>query len=288
MGTKKRAVPPAEPSEQELEAAARELVQHGTGLAGSEFKKGLAAKYKKFDKLVLRAAEQLAAKGELHRWSSAKKVRFFTHDPLEMLPVAVREVLNDAPLTEFELAKRVEAAHRGFGDLSKEWLKRALAHGDIHQHPPTPGSKIKRYWTEPDIAGLLKKVIAEIGKVLESPAGRHVAKERVLEVIAQNIGVATQVAGGSSEIALQSFLRALTELTREQPPGALLSVRELRLRVGLDKNTFDSIALELLRKGTITLHHHDFPGSLPDSKRSQLIVDKRGIHYVGIALRSGS
>jgi hypothetical protein len=187
------------------------------------------------------------------------------------------------------LAKHAGSKNRGTQDLVKEWLKGAVARGEVFLYPPAGGSRVKRYWKEPDATALLKKVVTELKKVLESSAGRHVTKERVLDLIAKELGLDARVAGGSSATdERQRFLDGLKEYTREQPKNALLSVRELRPRVGLDKQRFDAIALELQREGIVVLHHHDHPESLAEAERTRLIVGEKGVHYHGIALRSGS
>jgi hypothetical protein len=80
-----------------------------------------------------------------------------------------------------------------------------------------------------------------------------------------------------------AFQKALGLITAANPPGALLSVREVRAAAKLPKDTFDALALNLARHGRIVLHHHDFPSSLSVKERSELIEDLSGTHYVGIA-----
>jgi hypothetical protein len=285
MATRKRGAAIPEPSEQEAEAIARELVKNKSGLAGSEFKKELSSDLKKFDKKIITAAESLASKGELYRWSSARKVRFFETNPLDLLPPTIREVFAKGPTTEAELAKCAEAKHRGTQDLVKEWLKRAVSRGEVFPYPSASGSTAKRYWREPkrpDAAEVLKKIVVALKKALESPAGRHVTRETAIEALAKALGVEVRVVTANAD-KRQKFLAILAQYSKEQPVGALLSIRELRFRAGLDKQQFDTVALELQREGAVTLHHHDHPESDPDP--SQLVVDERGTHYVGIALR---
>ena len=80
-----------------------------------------------------------------------------------------------------------------------------------------------------------------------------------------------------------AVLHALRQLERESPAGALLSVRELRARSGLDKPSFDRAALALASRGRVSLHAHDHAGVLPEGERRALVEDARGVHYVGIA-----
>jgi hypothetical protein len=82
-----------------------------------------------------------------------------------------------------------------------------------------------------------------------------------------------------------TFRKALDAVSTDNPPGALLSVRDVRARARLPKAVFDALALSFASKNLITLHHHDFPSSLSAIERAQLIEDGRGTFYVGIALR---
>jgi hypothetical protein len=82
-----------------------------------------------------------------------------------------------------------------------------------------------------------------------------------------------------------TFRKALGAVTAANPPGALLSVREVRARAGLPKAVFDALALNFASKNLVTLHHHDFPTSLSVTERAQLIEDDKGTFYIGIALR---
>ena len=87
---------------------------------------------------------------------------------------------------------------------------------------------------------------------------------------------------------VEQVRKAIQRMTNEKPPGALLSVRELRGRLALDKDTFDEAVLALHAAARIVLHHHDFPASLGETERGKLVRDARGVHYVGLALRRGA
>lgn len=77
-------------------------------------------------------------------------------------------------------------------------------------------------------------------------------------------------------------LTALRVLASREPSGALLSVRALRRLCSLTKTHFDMVVLRLSRAGRVVLHHHDFPASLPEADRAELIEDERGTYYIGI------
>lgn len=287
MAAKRIVVPPRVYTNEELERVALDLIVQASGLASNDFKKVLAGDLKKADKTVVAAALRLSARRACFRWGSAKKMRFFTEDPFDALALAVKEALSGSPLTEAELKARVEAHHRGFSDLLKEWLKGALARGEVFTHPPAKGSKLKRYGNEPNVDGLLKNVIKQLKLVLASVAGQRIAKTRLLDAIAVELGLAPGSTPATTS-AREHVLLGLYELSLESSVNGLLSLRELRARLPLDKPTFDRVVLELSRDEIVTLHHHDFPTSFSDSERDELVADDRGQYYVGIALRRAS
>jgi hypothetical protein len=68
--------------------------------------------------------------------------------------------------------------------------------------------------------------------------------------------------------------------------GGLLSVREVRGEAGLVKELFDRAALALMKERRVVLHYHDFPASLSDAERQQMVRQQLGekvTYYVGIA-----
>lgn len=286
MAAKRKTTPTRTFSDQELVEVARDLVSKSPGISGSEFKKALGSDLKKEDKRVLAAANLLAARNEFFRWSSARKVRFFLADPWDGLARAVRTAVSEGPLRESDLKYRVESAHRGYGELLKEWMKGALARGELYVHRPTRGSKIKRFGTTPDWAEVLKKATAEFKKVLSTPAGRSHSAVQILQQLAREVGVPDQAASVLVDGGARARLLAeIQEMSARAKSNGLLSIAEVRARVALEKSEFDRWVLALAKEGIVTLHHHDFPSSLSEAERGALVVDPRGTHFVGIALR---
>jgi hypothetical protein len=80
-------------------------------------------------------------------------------------------------------------------------------------------------------------------------------------------------------------------LMKQMDPGAelgtLIGAADLRRRAGLSKEEFDRQSLALARAGHLSLHQHDFPGSLSPERLAELITDGAGRYYVGLALRRG-
>lgn len=80
-----------------------------------------------------------------------------------------------------------------------------------------------------------------------------------------------------------TVLTALRTLASREPSGSLLSLRVLRRLCALSKTEFDQTVLRLSRAGRVVLYHHDFPASLPEADRVELIEDEQGNYYVEIA-----
>jgi len=108
-----------------------------------------------------------------------------------------------------------------------------------------------------------------------TPASIHAA-------IGRAIGFDPAQNPGADDATVRAAVR---ELASREPPGALLSVRGLRSHCALDKPRFDGAVLRLAAAGELSLHHHDFPASLPEAERAALVEDPHGVHYVGVAPR---
>lgn len=86
----------------------------------------------------------------------------------------------------------------------------------------------------------------------------------------------------------KAFLRALSEVEKENPPGALLVVAEVRKRSKLSKEEFDQAALGLADKhgngepGGVVLHYHDWPSSLSEEDRAAMVQDG-DTYFIGVA-----
>jgi hypothetical protein len=83
-------------------------------------------------------------------------------------------------------------------------------------------------------------------------------------------------------------LQSVRALEAREGRGALIPIRKLRAALHLNKERLDAALLGLYADDAVILHHHDYVGSLTESERSELVLDRHGNHYVGVALRGGS
>lgn len=72
--------------------------------------------------------------------------------------------------------------------------------------------------------------------------------------------------------------------------GTLVSIRDLRresARRGLSWSDVEAEVLSGARDFTLSLHRHDFPSSLSDQERADLLRLPDGTYVVGVAIRQG-
>lgn len=291
--SKARAPDVAVPSE-ELVRVVREALAAMPGLKRTQLKKALPKPFQHVHERALSVLREFAARGEIHRWSKGSVERFYVRDPIAVLDDVVPRELVFGPLDARALKDRIELAAMGHGELVKEWLRSALARGVVFEHAPaSPRSKAKRYGREPDMRLLLKTPLAALRKALVGLDARGIARSQVAAALLAELGISAAPPspasnGGTNQGAKRELLDALAKLAAENPPGALLSVRELRRRISMGKGLFDATALSLSKEGAVSLHYHDHPASLPENERNELVQDGRGGHYVGIAPRRGA
>jgi hypothetical protein len=269
---------------EELTAIVREVVARASGVTGAGLKKALPAAAKLAKEQALSVARELASRDELVRWTKGTKECFFERDPIPTLDGLAQEVLSSGPLTEAELKKRISAISPAHVELLSEWKRGALARRVVFEHL----SKPKRLGSAPDIRGALSKPLDALKKSIASLELHGVSRPAVAAVLRTELGLAEPEPLAVSGRPREILLGALRSLVRENPSGSLLSLRELRARVSLDKDVFDATALALSKEGVVVLHHHDYPDSLSASEKRELVQDGRGTSYVGIAPRGWS
>jgi hypothetical protein len=284
---------------EDLQESVREAVFRAPGSTVAQIVKALPASYRGFVVAIRAAAETLADTGKLFRHFKTKATPlFFPAEPMATLDAAIQPRLTDRVLDKDELKRLVEEITPGHGVVLDAWLKRALERGALHEHAPKAKTdKKKRYGRDPDLRKLFAPVFTALRKAREGLDERAIPRQRFAKLLLEELEVSLDGGGatsghdactGANGDARSQFISALAALGAENPRQALLSVRELRSRLGLAKAQFDAVALDLMRDGAISLHHHDHPASLPEVERRQLIQDASGTFYVGIAPRSTS
>lgn len=286
MAAKRRRSAPIPPDD--LAQVVREAAGGAVGLSTEAIKKRLPLPYQRFPRAVVAALGTLERGGALValRRNKSKSPLYFDRGGVDQLDALTRERLS-TPLTKGELRSWLFETAPGYRVVFDAWLKRALTrevlfvHGLARTKQPRFGRE-----PEPEHQVLLRPVLKALRSVVAKADQKGIARRHLAAALLAELGLAGLTKSGATGDGSREFLAALDGLAAEDPANALLPVRLLRRRLSLEKREFDDLALRLAREGIVSLHYHDYPGSLPESERSELVVDARGTHYVGIAPRN--
>lgn len=283
----------------ELSQVVLETLRGETVLApDSEIAKLLPRPYSNAKSHIPTALKALAHQGLVTRMKLDRIWYSAARDPYATIASLVDRWVADEPLEQDTIARRLRRVAPGHERVLGSWLNEAVAEQHLFVHAPSRGRRRKRFGVEPDPRLGLQKTLSALRAELPALAALGVPATSVLAVLQSELGLDGPAHTGleSAELraeqartrrahAERELLEALRLLTAEQPPGALLALRELRARSSLDKWSFDRAVLALSESGKVLLHHHDYPSSLPDIEREALVSDDHGTYYVGVALR---
>jgi hypothetical protein len=285
-------------------------------LIPSKIRQGLTGPYRLPDERLRLLLDELTAQGRVHRFDPSRKggsPRYWTGDLEQYARQAMLRRLSVRPMTSSELKRALKATLRGLPDKRLDQIHGELQRdGAICELPKFPGARVYRFSTRgPDPRDYVQDALQKIYKALakagvtrrqvdEAAQGLLLAGTPFTEVSA-NLGgpLATTGATGQARPLTLSFppddedlgQRILERMTLDSPAaanGALVSLSDLRRSMefqDLDKTAFDQAVLHLAGQGRVALHRHDFPASLSDEEKAEMVPDGRGGYYIGIAQR---
>jgi hypothetical protein len=271
-----------------------EMVQAAPGITAARLKTAVAKRTRPQADEAVALARDLAARGELHRWTKAKTECFYPSDPLAALDAAARSALSPGAMTEPLLKQALKRSLPGHVALYATWRPGAVARQIVFPHEPPAESKHKLFGATADPRLILKPARAALAKCLPLLDRYGVGRDAAASVLLAELGVghgetpATsphEARSGGGSAPRDAVLAAVRATAARQPQGALLRVSSVRSEAGLAKSDFDDAAMALYRDGTIVLHPHDYPTSLSQAERDALVRDESGTHYIGVALR---
>ncbi len=247
-----------------------------------------------------RVLDVLVTRGKLFAVGTAR-ARFYSEtDPSEVAARVVVAAVRERARSKVELAKIVKAELPWLGKIDPV-IAQLLAAGKIFAHPQLrqglPTKAIAKYAREPAPSLPPERFLDETVRALQKAVRKaepHGISIRVLldelrrRFERQIVGGVDAAASTASSADVQRTFAALQALSAREPGAGLLSLRQLRASLDLEKSRFDSAVLALAQQGRVILHHHDFPGSLSEGERDKLVVDANGTHFVGIALGAAS
>ncbi|HSN99325.1 MAG TPA: hypothetical protein VLS89_13610 [Candidatus Nanopelagicales bacterium] len=262
----------------------------------TELRRALPKPYQRPPEDIARLLDELVRDRHLFSFKEGKTSRYALRDPREIATQAVLAGLRDGPLTKALLTGKIKRTAPGHDKLLPAVLAELLARGAVREHPKAGKQPARVGLEPPDPAPFLAKALKEIQAVQKKLAPHGVTAASVYAALGRALGLAQATGDGAANDANDAHaardeaavIAALRELASREPPNALLSVRTLRALGKLPKHRFDGAVLRLSRAGKVVLHHHDFPASLPDAERAELVEDGHGVHYVGIIPRRPS
>lgn len=221
------------------------------------------------------------------------KPRYWHGDVIEFGRRAVIKVLDaKGPQTESKL----KAAVKALGEAPFQTIFQGLlADGAVCLHPPLGKAKKELFGSQPPSPEkYLQDVGTQLTRVVAQLTAANVPRDELRRALVQLIeaaGIPFAATPSRKENATPPAQVDLIAVMRRIEPraerGALVGFRDLRRTAQLEKGTFDRAVLELARQGRVSLHRHDYAGSLSPAERDELVVDGAGNHYIGAALRQG-
>ncbi|MEW6264383.1 MAG: hypothetical protein AB1641_15035 [Thermodesulfobacteriota bacterium] len=278
-----------------IESALRRL---NRATAANTLRKQLPRSYQIPLEELKKHLDELVRAGAIHKWQPDQTIYYAAFDPEAAARRQMLAAMAGRRLSARELAVKVKGLP-GYSKTQKyvkEHLKPVLATGQAFLHPPAGREKIARYAIEPPPPGpYLTKIVKEIqavGLKLNQPL------ETVYQALRPMLGLSfpkplqppppeTGTLVRSHQEPERLILAGMVKIEPKARQRALVSLRDLRRSVDLSKEQFDKTVLDLARTGKVVLHYHDYPSSLSETEREELVRDSLGTYYIGIVLGEG-
>lgn len=220
--------------------------------------------------------------------------------PREVAPKQILSSLQEGPLSPGELRTRVKQALPELAvDDFTAILDDLVRAGRVYRRhklgknaKPTKGIEAYRLGG-PQAADFIPPVLRSWTEANSSALAAGVSSDALVGALLEALrsaGFGTPADGASGNLVddRAEVLRNVQLLEAREGRGALIPIRKLRATLRLDKARFDAAVLGLYADDSIILHHHDYVGNLTEAERSELVLDRHGNHYVGVALRGDS
>lgn len=214
------------------------------------------------------------------------KARFWNHDSTEFAHRTVKQILADkGPQTEAALKKTLNWLNaQEFHNLLDELLQSS----EIRRYPKL--GKNEAFGLQPPRAyPYLKEIQSQLTKMVAALVEVGVSTSELRRATIQMLEQAGITFGDHGQSAtIIDLISVMKQIEPGAANGALVGARDLRRAVKLEKSDFDRMVLALSEHGRLSLHRHDYPSSLSDQERDELVTDGSGSFFVGIALRQNS
>ena len=217
--------------------------------------------------------------------------------PRELAPDEILSLLHRGPLTPAALKTQLNENVPGLTAADfKAILAELVATRRIYARPKRdktgkPTKTIEGYSLGGPPAGqFIAPLLVKWKEVCSEAAAAGVTAEALAAALVEGLakqGVEIRLAESEAPAGddRSDVLKGVRELVAREGHGALIPIRKLRGALRLPKDRFDTAVLELYGQDTLILHHHDYVGNLSDAERDELVLDRHGNYYIGVALR---
>lgn len=284
--------PTLAPSVTQIEVINKALAQAPRPLTAKQLRTSLTGPFRlEEEKLAALLDEQVTA-GRAYRFAPAgasPQPRYWTRKPEEWAQQTLLRVLAQQPRTRAEALARAKSALAGFSKERQQQLLAALVReGQAYELPFVVGGRAKLYSALPaDARDYLDDAINKISKKLSVPRSEVL---RIARLLAEAEEPTPQAAPPTlPSDPNEAVLARMVQIKLAAAQGGLVPLNELWHSLkdaGWDKKSFDRTVLSLAESYRVALQRHNFPASLKEEERAELVIDELGNHYVGIALRT--
>lgn len=275
-----------------LEVLVRALSRSSEPKTVQDLREGLTGPFRRPETELARLLRNLAATRQVHKWpakarNKSRKPRYWAHEAEHYVHQQIQEVLGDKPLTVTQLKQALTNRLFGVSATSRDRFIRSARKAEwLYEHPRLGRGGKKLSVSPPAPKPYLEKMLKEFGIACSKLAQAGVSKTEVLQAACELLGVRARVAREPSTGDLgQKILDAMRIVEPRARPGggAVVSLKQVRQYLEMEKDTFDDAVIELAKQDRIRLYEHSFPGRLGPEERAYL-VDHKGRSYVGAIL----
>ena len=284
--------PTLAPFATQIEVINKALAQAPRPLTAKQLRTSLTGPFRLEEEKLTGLLDEQVAAGRAYRFAptgGSQLPRYWTRKPEEWAQQTLLRVLAQQPHTRAEALARAKSALAGFSKERQQQLLAALVReGQVYELPFVVGGRAKLYSALPaDARDYLDDAINKISKKLSVPRSELL---RVARALAEAEEPPPQPAPADlPSDPNEAVLARMVQIKLAAAQGGLVPLNELWHSLkdaGWDKASFDRTVLSLADNYRVALQRHNFPASLREEERAELVIDELGNHYVGIALRS--
>lgn len=271
----------------EIEVVVKALEQVPHPVTVKQLRDRLTGPYKLPTERLEKLLEEHSATGRIHRFAPlgrSKQSRYWTQSLEGFARAETLHLIGRRPQTQAELLRKLKPKLAGYSEQQqKSVLAQMIKEKQIQLLPPFIGSRSTRYaMRAADPIDYLEDALAKLSKKLGLSREDLVAAARLLP-----LAPAKTSAAGQNDLS-EKVLARMLQVKLAAAQGGLVPLPELWRSLqneGWDKASFDRTVLNLAESYRVSLHRHNFPASLSQEERAELVADGLGNYYIGIALR---